>query len=135
MRNYLRRNIMIHFRISSYGPLLKFTYIFDNSMTLVYAFFVSIWASVFLEFWARRNFELAYEWDLTKIDRDHEPVRPKYRMYAYKKRINPVTLHVEPFVALTTILPRKVLSFSFIIFSMLLVIGAVVGVIVYRNGF
>ena len=117
------------------GLFFKFTYIFDNLMTLVYAFFVSIWALVFLELWGRRNFELAHKWDLAKIDRDHEPARSKYRMHAYKKRINPVTLKAEPFVGLKTILPRKVLSLSFIISSMLLIIGAVVGVIVYRNDF
>lgn len=117
---------------SSYCLPVQITYVFDNPLTLVYAFVVSIWATVFLEFWMRRNFELTYEWDLTKIDIDHEPVRPKYKLNANKRRVNPVTLHVEPYVALTTILPRKLLSLSFIIFSMMLVIGAVVGVIVYR---
>ena len=104
-------------------------------MTLVYAFFVSIWALIFLELWGRRNFELAYKWDLAQIDRDHEPARSKYRMHADKKRINPVTLKAEPFVGLQTIVPRKVFSLSFVISSMLLIIGAVVGIIVYRNDF
>jgi len=85
---------------------------FDNALTLLYAFCVSIWATVFLEFWHRRNFELSYEWDLTKLDTDHEPIRPKYKENAHKRRVNPVTLHVEPYVAMTTILPRKLLSLS-----------------------
>ena len=110
----------------------QITYIFDNALTLMYAFLVSIWATVFLEFWNRRNLELAYEWDLTKLDIEHEPVRPKYKMNATSNRVNPVTLHVEPYVALATILPRKILSLSFVIFFMLLVVGALVAVIIYR---
>ena len=43
-----------------------------------------------------------------------------------------MTLRAEPYVSLATILPRKILSLSFIIFSMLLVVGAILAVIVYR---
>jgi hypothetical protein len=110
----------------------KITYIFDNSFTLAYSFIVSIWATVFLEFWNRRNFALVYDWDLSSIDIDHEPPRPKYQTNATQKRKNPVTNKMEPHVTLSTIVPRKLLSLSFIIFSMMLVIGAVVGIIVYR---
>ena len=57
----------------------KITYIFDNALTPMYAFLVSIWATVFLKFWNRRNIELAYAWDLAKLDIDQMPVRAQYK--------------------------------------------------------
>ena len=54
---------------------VRFTYIFDNYFTLAYAFLVAIWATTFLEFWNRKNFELIYDWDLSRIDEDQEPIR------------------------------------------------------------
>ena len=40
---------------------IKFTYVFENYFTLAYAFIVSIWATVFLEFWKRKNAVLVYD--------------------------------------------------------------------------
>ena len=57
---------------------------------------------------------------------------PKYQKSAHKRRVNPVTLQVEPYVPVEMIFPRKLLSLGFILFSMSLVIAAIVGTIVYR---
>ena len=54
---------------------VKITYIFDNYFTLIYAFLVAIWATTFLEFWTRKNYELIHDWDLSRIDEEEEPVR------------------------------------------------------------
>ncbi|CAG5106103.1 Oidioi.mRNA.OKI2018_I69.chr1.g2683.t2.cds [Oikopleura dioica] len=111
---------------------LKITYIFDNVFTLGYAFLVSIWAMTFLELWARKNFFLEYEWDLTKIDKDMEPPRARYQAVAPQNRLNPVTFKKEAYIPLSTIYPRKLLSLSVVLFFILLVIASVVAVIVYR---
>ena len=114
---------------------IKFTYIFENYFTLAYAFIVSIWATTFLEFWKRKNATLVYDWDLTRVDEDQEPIRENYRRHAEKinkRRVNPTTLHHEPYVPLSDRLPRKFFSFTFVIFSILLVLGAVIAIIVYR---
>ena len=33
-------------------------YIFDNEATIVFAIFMAVWASMFLDFWKRRNAEV-----------------------------------------------------------------------------
>ena len=114
---------------------IKFTYVFENYFTLAYAFIVSIWATVFLEFWKRKNAVLVYDWDLARLDEDQEPIREKYRRTAESlkiTRVNPTTLNREPYVPLAKRLPRKFFSLTFVIFCILLVLGAVIAIIVYR---
>ncbi len=38
--------------------MLQVAYIFDNEATIFFAIFMGIWASVFLDFWTRRNNEV-----------------------------------------------------------------------------
>ena len=114
---------------------VKVTYVFDNYVTLIYAFLVSLWATTFLEFWNRKNFALIYDWDLSKVDQDQEPIRHNYQVFAEnkkQKRLNPVTLKKEPYITLSQRLPRQFFSFSLVIFSILLILGAVISVIIYR---
>ena len=114
---------------------VKVTYVFDNYVTLIYAFLVSLWATTFLEFWNRKNFALIYDWDLSKVDQDQEPIRHNYQVFAEnknQKRMNPVTLKREPYVTLSQRLPRQFFSVSLVIFSILLILGAVISVIIYR---
>ena len=49
---------------------VKFTYIFDNNFTLVYAFFVPLWAVAMLEFWKRKAKALAVNWSIPTTDTD-----------------------------------------------------------------
>ena len=49
---------------------------------------MSLWASVFLDFWKRKNAEIAYDWDMMDYH-DEEPDRPQFK--SKKTRINPVT--------------------------------------------
>jgi hypothetical protein len=124
-----------YWTFSSSCSAVRFTYIFDNYFTLAYALLVAIWATTFLEFWNRKNFELIYDWDLSRIDEDQEPIRQKYEEFALERkqrRINPITLRKEPYITLSQRLPRQFFSFTFLIFSVLLVLGAVISVIIYR---
>uniref|UniRef100_A0A8D0GZ66 Anoctamin n=1 Tax=Sphenodon punctatus TaxID=8508 RepID=A0A8D0GZ66_SPHPU len=41
--------------------------IFDSFGTLVFAVFMGIWVTLFLEFWKRRQAELEYEWDTVEF--------------------------------------------------------------------
>ena len=103
--------------------------------TPAYAFIVSIWATVFLEFWKRKNAVLVYDWDLARLDEDQEPFREKHCQMAESLkiiRVNPTNLNREPYVPLAKRLPQKFLSVTFVIFCILLVLGAVIAIIVYR---
>ena len=44
--------------------------LFDNSATLFFAVFMSLWAACFLEYWKRQNIRLAYEWNCLDFEED-----------------------------------------------------------------
>ena len=54
---------------------IKFIYFFDNFSNLAYSFIISLWSITFLQFWKRQNAILDYNWDLTRKDKDQEPIR------------------------------------------------------------
>jgi len=69
--------------------IVKFTYIYDNMVTLIYSSCISVWAIVFLEFWKRKNAYLAYKWNIpcNKFDDlDDQPIRCEYVEAANQKR-------------------------------------------------
>lgn len=53
------------------------TFIFDNRATLPFALFISIWATLFLHFWKRRNIRLAWWWDVLHYEKE-ERTRPQW---------------------------------------------------------
>lgn len=110
----------------------KVAYVFDNEFTVVFAIFMSLWATMFLEFWKRRQAEIAYEWDLLGYEDEEEQPRPEYEAAASNTRLNPITKVDEPYISVGKKIPRFVCSFSFVLFMLLLVLVAVVAVVVYR---
>ncbi|KAK2563653.1 Anoctamin-5 [Acropora cervicornis] len=110
----------------------KVAYVFDNEFTVVFAIFMSLWATMFLEFWKRRQAEIAYEWDLLGYEDEEEQPRPEYEAAASNTRLNPITKVDEPYIAVGKKIPRFVCSFSFVLFMLVLVLVAVVAVVVYR---
>ena len=112
-------------------------YIFDNYLTLAYAFLVAIWATTFLEYWKRYNATLSYEWDLARAE-GQEPIRESYKIKATKmgtKRRNPTTQKSEPYVTLARKMPRNIISIVLVMFSVGVLVGAVCSIIVYRLTF
>ena len=80
---------------------VRFSSIFDNNLSMAYAIIMSLWSALFIEFWKRKTFSLNFDWDLTDIDEDGEPSRPRYRAKAQtfdakqSLRTNPVTMKKE----------------------------------------
>ncbi|XP_043917931.1 anoctamin-6 [Protopterus annectens] len=107
--------------------------IFDNFGTLVFAVFMAIWVTLFLEFWKRRQAELEYEWDTTEFLDHEEPVRPEYEARCIRSVKNPITQEVEhvPYTACGKCL-RMSLCSTAVLFAICLIIVSVVGIIVYR---
>ncbi|KAA0720812.1 Anoctamin-6 Small-conductance calcium-activated nonselective cation channel [Triplophysa tibetana] len=107
--------------------------IFDNYGTLIFAVFMSVWVTVFLEFWKRYQAELEHEWDTVEYLQQEEQPRPEYEAKCVYDRLNPVTQTTErvPYTACGKCM-RVSCGISTVLFWVLLILASVVGVIVYR---
>ncbi|XP_065224675.1 anoctamin-2-like [Planococcus citri] len=111
------------------------THMFDNIFTVVFAFVMSVWATLFLELWKRHAAVLSHRWGLTDYTTQTEHPRPQYsaKLAGSKKKINVAT--GEPEVVLSFWrykLPTVVLSYTVILLFIFVVIGAVFGIVLYR---
>ncbi|XP_026065055.1 anoctamin-6-like [Carassius auratus] len=107
--------------------------IFDNYGTLVFAIFMSVWVTLFLEFWKRYQAELEHDWDTVEFLQQEEQPRPEYEAKCVYERENPVTRETEkvPYTACGKCM-RVSCGIGTVLFWVLLIIASVVGVIVYR---
>ncbi|XP_055615780.1 anoctamin-5-like isoform X2 [Toxorhynchites rutilus septentrionalis] len=111
-------------------------HIFDNNFTIVFAVFMSIWATLYLEMWKRYSSALQHRWGVTDYCSLAEPPRPQYlaRLKDSKKTIfNIVTGTQEPSPPFwTKKLPSFMYSYSVIFLFITLAIAAVFGIVIYR---
>ncbi|XP_060100931.1 anoctamin-6 [Heteronotia binoei] len=107
--------------------------IFDSFGTLVFAVFMGVWVTLFLEFWKRRQAELEYEWDTVEFLEQEEQVRPEYEARCHRIVVNEIT-QKEEHVPYTTCgkVVRMTFCTSAVLFWILLIIASVIGIIVYR---
>ncbi|KAM4712237.1 anoctamin-6 isoform 2-T2 [Anableps anableps] len=107
--------------------------IFDNFGTLVFAVFMSVWVTVFLEFWKRYQAELEYEWDTVEFLEQEEPPRPEYEAKCIYERINSVTGVKEkvPFSFCGRCF-RLSIGIGTVLFWIMLILVSIVAIIVYR---
>ncbi|XP_038637284.1 anoctamin-6 isoform X2 [Scyliorhinus canicula] len=105
---------------------------FDNYGTLVYAVFMGIWVTVFLEFWKRKQAALEYEWDTVELEQE-EPRRPEYEAKCTIPKRNPITQEEElvPYSTFGKCM-RIVCGGSTVLFWISLIIASVIAIIVYR---
>ncbi|XP_070282453.1 anoctamin-9 isoform X2 [Myotis yumanensis] len=61
-------------RLSNTCTFAKLTHLFDNEGTVIFAIFMALWATVFLEFWKRQRARVVLDWDLYGWDEDQEEV-------------------------------------------------------------
>ena len=108
----------------------RVTHCFDNDFSIIFSICMLVWAALFLKFWKREEIKLSYKWDSIKISR--HATRPQYAANAKSTRQNPVTGKEEPRNA------KKAQGLALsgnsvvVLFFISLVIGAVIGVVVYR---
>ncbi|KAJ6653640.1 hypothetical protein lerEdw1_009016 [Lerista edwardsae] len=119
--------------------------IFDSFGTLVFAVFMGIWVTLFLEFWKRRQAELEYEWDTVEFLEQEEQVRPEYEARCDRVVVNEITQlklkGVKPTVkricnivedpkkqSLKLVPDPDLLQAT----EILLILASVIGIIVYR---
>ncbi|XP_060533932.1 anoctamin-4-like [Cylas formicarius] len=109
----------------------RLTYLFDNPATVFFAIFMSLWATVFLEMWRRKQSVIQWEWDLNGTEQDEEP-RPEFETSVKTFRTNPVTREKEPYLPLSSKVFRFVITGSAVFFMLFIVLCAVLGTIIYR---
>ncbi|KAL3187247.1 hypothetical protein MRX96_025559 [Rhipicephalus microplus] len=106
--------------------------IFDNSGTVGFSVFMSLWATIFIEFWKRQQVVLAWEWNLSNVDTLTEVVNPEYEAKARVYKLNPVTLRYEPHVPFWERIGRIAAANVILLFLLVVVLCTVMGVIGYR---
>ncbi|KAK4878123.1 hypothetical protein RN001_010629 [Aquatica leii] len=109
----------------------RLTYLFDNPATVFFAIFMSIWATLFLELWRRKQSMIQWEWDLQGAEQDEEP-RPEFETSVKTFRTNPVTREKEPYLPSWSKTFRFLITSSAVFFMMATVMCAVLGTIIYR---
>ncbi|XP_035232219.1 anoctamin-5-like isoform X2 [Stegodyphus dumicola] len=110
----------------------KIVHLFDNAVTVGFAVFMSLWATMFMEFWKRKQATLAWEWNLADLDYGMEQIRPEYESTVKNYRLNPVTMAIEPFLPFWSKVYRIAAANSAVLFVLSLLLGTVFGMIVYR---
>ncbi|XP_073965294.1 anoctamin-4-like isoform X2 [Choristoneura fumiferana] len=118
-------------RLSDSCLFAKLSYLFDNPATVFFAIFMSFWATTFLELWKRKQSILRWEWDLGGVDQDEDP-RPEFEASVKTFRTNPVTREKEPYLPGWQKTMRYVATSSAVLFMITIVMGAVLGTIIYR---
>lgn len=121
--NYMKLSESCHYS--------KLSYVFDNPATVIFAVFMSFWATIFLELWQRKQIVLKWHWELSKADEDLD-TRPEYEASVKTTRISPVTGIPEPYVTNWNKTMRMTASISSVLFLLSIVVIAVLAVIVYR---
>lgn len=109
----------------------KFSWVFDNGATIFFAVFMSIWASVFQDFWRRYNAKLAYEWDVRSLSME-EPDRPQFKALGDKTRKHPITGAIEKDYPKQLRFLKYGVTFSAVVVTLAAVIMVVLSIILYR---
>ncbi|XP_017770278.1 PREDICTED: anoctamin-4-like [Nicrophorus vespilloides] len=109
----------------------RLTYLFDNPATVFFAIFMSLWATLFLELWRRKQSVIQWEWDLQGIEEDEEP-RPEFETSVKTYRTNPVTREKEAYLPTWSKTLRYFATGSAVFFMLIVVLCAVLGTIIYR---
>ena len=107
------------------------THFFDNQGTLFLALVASVWATLFLEFWKRRQASIAQEWHLSDFE-EEEQLRPEYVSTVTTLRRNKATGKMEPYIPAGVRCRRFSVIIAVISFMILLVLAFVIGVVIYR---
>ncbi|KAG0256251.1 Anoctamin-5 [Mortierella polycephala] len=103
--------------------------IFDNVLTMPFALFMSIWSSVYIEFWKRANQYYAFRWNMSDYERVELP-RTEFR--ATKARISPVTGKRELYYPLYWKALRILASSVAVFIAVSVVVGSVASLMIFK---
>ena len=72
---------------------MKFAKAFDNQLTLPFAFFISVWGVLYVQWWKRRNMFLVIQWNMSDFTKEERP-RPSWK--GTRMKMSRVTGKLEP---------------------------------------
>ncbi|CAG8462988.1 441_t:CDS:10 [Funneliformis mosseae] len=105
-----------------------FSILYDNVLTVPYAFIMAVWATIFLEYWKRANAAIQHEWDCIEFEKDELP-RPKFYGTVLVK--SPITMKDEIIFPFSEKIKRYFVSCVVILFCISVVLFSVGFFIVY----
>ncbi|XP_056633855.1 anoctamin-3-like [Diorhabda sublineata] len=120
----LNPSLCVYRPINFYCAMAKWTYAFDNYLTITLAILMAFWATVFLNFWRRKTHVLKLRWGIRSEDPALD-IRKEYAASTNMRKFNNVSGIVEPFVPFYKKLPKLVFVFlvcTFFIFLDIFVI-------------
>ncbi|KAG0353331.1 Anoctamin-5 [Podila minutissima] len=103
--------------------------IFDNVLTMPFALFMSIWSTVYIEFWKRANQYYAYRWNMIDYERVELP-RTEFR--ATRVRYSAVTGKKELYYPMYWKALRILASSMAVFFAVCVVIGSVACLMIFK---
>ncbi|KAJ3115374.1 Anoctamin-7 [Phlyctochytrium bullatum] len=103
---------------------------FDNALTTPFAFFMAVWAALFLEFWKRQESTLNTVWDVLDVE-TVETKRPEW--YGTHLRRSPVTGKIEIHFPKHLEIIIRVVTSVILFFAILLMVGFEVVVILAHS--
>ncbi|KAK2147119.1 hypothetical protein LSH36_569g02023 [Paralvinella palmiformis] len=115
---------------------IRASHMFDNGATVFFTCFMSLWGTVFLELWKRKQASLQFQWNLFNYEEEEEPPRPEYLVklansqFKKKHRVSGIEEPYLPFWRRKV--PIYLGSVSTVIFMCLVALSFVFGVIAYR---
>ncbi|KAG0089104.1 Anoctamin-7 [Podila epicladia] len=103
--------------------------IFDNVLTMPFALFMSIWSTVYIEFWKRANQYYAYRWNMIDYERVELP-RTEFR--ATRVRFSAVTGKKELYYPMYWKALRILASSAAVFLAVCVVIGSVACLMIFK---
>uniref|UniRef100_A0A5S6QAG6 Anoctamin n=1 Tax=Trichuris muris TaxID=70415 RepID=A0A5S6QAG6_TRIMR len=119
-------------KLGSSCTYARVTHLFDNGCTVLFAALMSLWATLFLEAWKRRQGELSWRWNLCDFDLEEDVIRPEFEICAKKMKLNPITQEMEPHLPFSERVLRLIASSVTVLFCLCLVLAFTFSIILYR---
>ncbi|XP_051001065.1 anoctamin-9 [Acomys russatus] len=98
-------------RLSEMCAFAKLTHLFDNEGTVMFAIFMALWATVFLEIWKRKRARVVLTWNLYGWDEEEEEMALELINYPDYKLIK----HHHSYLSSTIILIMSLFMICFMI--------------------
>eukprot|EP00049_Salpingoeca_infusionum_P003847 m.71521 g.71521 ORF g.71521 m.71521 type:complete len:1136 (+) comp12297_c0_seq8:49-3456(+) len=115
--------------ISDSCDYYELSYLFDNTATMVYALFISIWSTLFIEFWKRTQVRAASKWRVVNFE-ETEPQRPQF--LATDIQPDAITGTLKPYFPVGRRRRRYVTSVASIAIMLAIVLLSVFGIVAVR---
>ncbi|CAG9766699.1 unnamed protein product [Ceutorhynchus assimilis] len=106
-------------------------YLFDNGCAVMFAAIMSLWATIFMEFWQREESVLQLQWNVKSL-KYTITMRPEFLEAAPYKRFSPITNRLEPFIPKRQRTIRYVITLASVTLLLCIMILVTFGVMIYR---